>query len=368
MIQKIIQASIWKYIICLVSVLLIFVGIYFLVRELDFQWLYDKSPELYYLCISDFYTFFFNGGWVTVVGFVWLGITLVFLIRLILKITKNMKALKKGIEILAEESPDDIELSIELEDINASLNEAKRQMDKKMREAKESEQRKNDLIVYLAHDIKTPLTSIIGYLSLLEDIKDMPLEKQEKYIHVALEKSYRLEDLINELFEIARFNSEKIILEKEWLDLNLMLEQIIDDFYPLLEETEKEVKFTSDVKCLLYGDSDKLARVFGNILKNAIHYSTDKTIFLQTLEKDDKVYVITSNKGKEIPKEKLDKIFEKFYRLDSSRTSRTGGSGLGLAIAKEIVELHNGSIWATSDEEWTKFIVELPKENKLRKN
>ena len=366
MIQKIIQASIWKYIICLVSVLLIFVGIYFLVRELDFQWLYDKNPELYYLYMSDFYVFFFNGGWVTVVGFVWLGITLIFLARLIFKIDKNMKALKKGMETLAEESQEDIELPIELEDINASLNETKRQMDKKMREAKESEQRKNDLIVYLAHDIKTPLTSIIGYLSLLEDIKDMPLEKQEKYIHVALEKSYRLEDLINELFEIARFNSEKIILEKEWLDLNLMLEQIIDDFYPLLEEKEKEVKFTSDVKSLLYGDSDKLARVFGNILKNAIHYSTDKTIFLQTLEKDDKVYVITSNKGKEIPKEKLDKIFEKFYRLDSSRTSRTGGSGLGLAIAKEIVELHNGRIWATSDEEWTKFIVELPKENKLR--
>ena len=205
---------------------------------------------------------------------------------------------------------------------------------------------------------------MIGYLSLLDEIKDMPKKKREKYIEIALDKSYRLEELINELFDITRFNSEKIILEKEEINLNTMLEQIIDDFYPILNNYNKKVELDTEEKILLEGDPDKLARVFGNLIKNAIYYSTDSLIKMKVEKKDNDVNIIVSNHGKEINPDKLKRIFEKFYRIDSSRTTKTGGSGLGLAIAKEIVELHNGEIHATSNEKETSFYVKLPIKNK----
>ena len=202
---------------------------------------------------------------------------------------------------------------------------------------------------------------MIGYLSLLDEIDDMNQKRREKYIKIALEKSYRLEELINELFDVARFNSEKIILEKEKLDLNLMIEQIIDDFYPTLKEMNKKIEYTHSDNLIIEADSDKLSRVFNNLLKNAINYSSEGTdITVKSFEKNNGVVVEVTNKGKQIPKEKLDRIFEKFYRLDYARISKTGGSGLGLAIAKEIVELHNGTIKAVSNKEETKFIVTLP--------
>lgn len=249
----------------------------------------------------------------------------------------------------------------DLLDVEKRMNQIKKQARKNLRLAQENEQRKNDLIVYLAHDIKTPLTSMIGYLSLLNEINDMPLKQRVKYINIALEKSYRLEDLINELFDISRFNAEIIILSKEELNLTMMLEQIVDDFYPILKENNKEITIKSDDKIIIYADSDKIARVFGNIIKNAINYSINNDKIEIEVKKDNQnVIVKVKNKGAKIPEEKLKRIFEKSYRADSSRTSKTGGSGLGLAIAKEIVELHNGKIIATSNDLETVFEVVLP--------
>ncbi len=140
-----------------------------------------------------------------------------------------------------------------------------------------------------------------------------------------------------------------------------MLEQIIDDFYPVLKELNKKIKFTPKEEIKLYGDPDKLSRVFNNLIKNAINYSSDDSNIDISAIKDEKNAIIKiTNKGKQIPKEKLDRIFEKFYRLDSSRTSKTGGSGLGLAIAKEIIELHHGKITASSTLKETNFTVILP--------
>ena len=189
----------------------------------------------------------------------------------------------------------------------------------------------------------------------------MPLKQRKKYIELALNKSYRLEELINELFDIARFNSEKIILEKEELNINMMLEQVIEDFYPMLKELNKNINFTSDNNITIYADSDKLSRVFNNLIKNAINYSKENTnIDIKVKKKDKEIKVEIINQGKMIPKDKLDKIFENFYRLDTSRTSKTGGSGLGLAISKQIVELHNGKIEVTSNKDKTTFKVSLP--------
>lgn len=226
---------------------------------------------------------------------------------------------------------------------------------------KEKATRKNDLITYLAHDLKTPLTSVIGYLSLLDEAFDMPMDQKAKYVTIALDKAYRLESLINEFFEITRYNLQHVELEKESIDLHYMLIQMTDEFYPLLSNHGNDIKLAVKEDTIIYGDSDKLARVFNNILKNAIAYSYPNTsIDIWTKKSDDTILICFQNKGKTIPKQKLNAIFEKFFRLDKARTTNTGGAGLGLAIAKEIITLHDGSIIATSENECTTFQISLP--------
>lgn len=226
---------------------------------------------------------------------------------------------------------------------------------------KDETDRRNDLITYLAHDLKTPLTSVIGYLDLLEEAPDMPDIQRKKYIHITLEKALRLEKLINEFFEITRYNLQQIILEKETIDLSFMLMQLTDEFYPLLTNHGNTVELQAEDDLTVYGDSMKLARVFNNILKNAISYSYPNSpikVYAGKREKD--IVICFINQGKTIPQEKLDAIFEKFFRMDEARSTNTGGAGLGLAIAKEIVTLHGGTIGASSENEMTTFSVTLP--------
>lgn len=333
---------------------------YIIVDKFDFQWLYDISPNLYYSGRDFFYGGPFSLSTIMILFIIWIIIVLILLYRLLKKVFSYINAVSEASNQLLDKNVDMIQLPDELEDIQSQMNFLKMTSEKNARLAEENEKRKQDLIVYLAHDLKTPLTSLIGYFSLIDEIKDMPKKQREKYVKIALEKSYKLEDLINELFDIARFNSETIVLEKEEMNLNMMIEQIIDDFYPTLKELGKEINYKSSDSIMIDGDPDKLYRVFNNLLKNAINYSTDKTIKIESEKKGDKVNIVVSNKAKKIPEEKLNRIFEKFYRADSSRTSKTGGSGLGLAIAKEIIELHYGSIKATSDDNCIKFYIELP--------
>lgn len=226
---------------------------------------------------------------------------------------------------------------------------------------KEESTRKNDLIVYLAHDLKTPLTSIIGYLSLLQEIPEMPITQKSNYINITLDKALRLEKLINEFFDITRYNLSQISLEKESINLYYMLVQLTDEFYPILQAHGNTISLQADENLILYGDSEKLARVFNNILKNAVAYSypnTEIQIFATGNEKE--IHIDFQNTGKTIPKHKLESIFEKFFRLDESRSVNTGCAGLGLAISKEIIMLHGGTIWAESEQEQTTFHIILP--------
>lgn len=332
-----------------------------LIDRLSFQWLYDISPEVYNNFREFFYSITDLRTLIIPILIIWVIEILVLLYRLLKKVFGYVDEVGKATEDLVNKDVEYIELPDELEEIQKRMNHLKRESEKNEKLAKENEEKKDELIVYLAHDIKTPLTSMIGYLSILDEIDDMPKKKQKNYISIALDKSYRLEDLINELFDVARFNSEKIVLEKEELNLNLMLEQIIDDFYPTLRELNKSIKLNYNEPISINGDSDKLSRVFNNLIKNAISYSKEESEIVINLKKDNNNAIVeVINKGKQISKEKLSKIFEKFYRLDSARTSRTGGSGLGLAIAKDIVELHNGTIIAESNEEETTFRVTLP--------
>lgn len=363
--KKIVKSTFWSFLVqCMISLTIMGIIMIILAESraiFDFQWLYNIFPHLYDLLDNIYELVFERAYFIFIIFGTALIIVLSLLYKLLNKIFSYVFAVSESADKLFDKNVEYINLPPEMVEIEKKLNHFKTEAIKNERLARENEQKKDELIVYLAHDIKTPLTSMIGYLSLLSEIKDMPQEQRNRYIDIALDKSYRLEDLINELFDVARFNSEKIVLEKEEINLNLMLEQIADDFYPTLKEMNKKINFTSDEKTILYADPDKLSRVFNNLIKNAVNYSKENTdIDISIINKENQVTVNITNKGKQIPKEKLDKIFEKFYRLDSSRTSKTGGSGLGLAIAKEIVELHGGRIYAESDMKETTFSVTLP--------
>ena len=346
-----IQAILWTIIIYIVFK---FFELYFDLA--DFQWIYDISSELYYSLKNNY----INNNLLFFIGFIiWsIGIFII-IIKLLFKYNSLIKNLATAINELYDKEVDFIELPVELEELQQKLNNLKKESEKNEKMARETEQRKKDLIVYLAHDLKTPLTSTIGYLSLLDEVNDMPKQQREKYIKTALAKANKLEDLINELFDIARFNSETIVINKENLDLNMMIDQLIDEFYPILEENNKKIEIKCKDKLKILGDSDKIARVLSNLIKNAIYYSKDNKITIETFKESNNAIIEIINKGA-LPQDKLEKIFEKFYRADFSRNSKTGGSGLGLAIAKEIVELHNGEIFAESTNGYTKFIVKLP--------
>ncbi len=279
-------------------------------------------------------------------------------------ISKPLRCLDQVVEAseqLAVLSETPILLPDTLHGVQDELNQVREQALRNAALAREAEQRKNDLIVYLAHDLKTPLTSVIGYLTLLVDEPQISDELREKYTGIALAKAERLEELINEFFEITRFNLTAMTLETETVNLSRMLEQIASEFQPILGEKELFLELSVPPQVEIVCDSDKLERVFDNLLRNAVNYSYPNTgITLSLIQKGSSVEVRVCNHGKTIPKEKLDRIFEQFFRLDSSRSSQTGGAGLGLAIAREIVELHKGSIAVQSADERIIFTVTLP--------
>lgn len=222
-------------------------------------------------------------------------------------------------------------------------------------------QRKSDLITYLAHDLKTPLASVIAYLNLLIESPEITPEQRAKYTGIALDKAYRLEQLIGELFEIIRFNLQTISVNREKINLKLMLMQLADEFYAILLPDGKSIRVECEDGCILYGDSDKLARVFNNILRNAAAYSYENTVItVSVAHTAASTQIVFANVGDPIPEQKRSLIFEKFYRLDTSRSTQTGGAGLGLAIAKEIVDAHHGQISVESDSSGTRFLVTLP--------
>lgn len=258
------------------------------------------------------------------------------------------------------------------EELALVASEARAAQESQRRALEDEASRKNDLVTYLAHDLKTPLTSVIGYLSLLDELPDMPAEQRCRYVGVTLEKAERLERLINEFFDITRYELTGIELERAPFDLSFLLVQMAEEFYPALQAhgntlqvtaggTQRTAEEPGDALTIT-ADADRLARVFGNLIKNAIAYSAEGTSIevVAELMEGERVRVTVADDGITIPSHKLRTIFDKFYRLDESRATGTGGAGLGLAIAREIVELHGGTICASSEEGHTVFTVELP--------
>ena len=259
-----------------------------------------------------------------------------------------------------------VELPQELHEVEKELNQVMLNVRVSREKAEEAEQRKNDLIIYMAHDLKTPLTSVIGYLSLLDEEKDISDELKQKYLGIALKKSQRLEELVNEFFEITRFNLSTMTLELSTVNLTRMLEQISYEFIPVFQDKDLTYHLELEPELNLLCDIDKMERVFDNLLKNAVNYSYKGTqirilahLEQQQDSKEEKLHIQIINHGKTIPKEKQERIFEQFFRLESSRDSGTGGAGLGLAIAREIVEQHGGELTCESEDEQIIFHIRM---------
>ena len=249
----------------------------------------------------------------------------VLLWRLFRWITRYFKEVNQGIDALLAEDTAQIHLSAEMLPFEKKLNAVKQTLTRQKQETALAEQRKDELVMYLAHDIRTPLTSVIGYLNLLDEDPDMSAAERAKTVHITLDKAYRLEEMINEFFEITRYNSRQIQLAKEPVDLYYLLVQLSDELSPAA-------------------------------------YSDPKTeITISAEETAEQVRVSFQNQGDHIPAEKLSLLFDKFYRLDKARVSDTGGTGLGLAIAKEIILLHGGSIHAESGGHSVTITVCLPR-------
>lgn len=229
------------------------------------------------------------------------------------------------------------------------------------RAAHAAEQRKNELVAYLAHDIRTPLTSVLGYLDLLRETTDLPRETLRKYANIAYSKAERLESLINEFFEITRYNLSAIPIERETVGVRLFCQQVAEAFFP--EAAARNIRITVDAAGAgqLFIDPDKLARALGNVLRNAVAYADANSVIAIAARQDARTTTITvANRGREISDAHLETIFEKFYREDRARSSKKGGAGLGLAIAREIVVAHHGDIEAASERGVTVFTLRIP--------
>ncbi len=267
-----------------------------------------------------------------------------------------METILAAVDQIYQEKEELTELPEELHELEKELNHVMVRVRTSREKEREAEQRKNDLIVYMAHDLKTPLTSVIGYLSLLKE-EELPEELRDKYVGIALRKSERLEELINEFFEITRFNLSTMTLELSTVNLTRMLEQIAYEFIPVFREKNLTYRLELDPGLELLCDVDKMERVFDNLLKNAVNYSYEGTeirieAHALTAKKDTgTVHIAVINHGRTIPKEKQERIFEQFFRLEASRGSGTGGAGLGLAIAREIVQQHGGTLTCESENE-----------------
>ena len=278
-------------------------------------------------------------------------------IRYISKISEAVKNISEGdlntaIDVIGDD---------EFSGMAANLNHMAADIKQLMEKERESERTKNELITNVAHDLRTPLTSIIGYLELLAGNQQVPADMQHKYIEIAYGKSRRLQKLIEDLFGFTKLNCGKIAMHVGQIDIVKLLGQLVEEAYPNFVEKGLSYDLQSNVPAkIINADGNLLARLFDNLIGNAIKYGADgKRVLVKIHAEGETVTVSVTNYGYVIPADELPLIFNKFYRVEQSRSSSTGGTGLGLAIAKEIVDMHGGTISVASDLNGTVFTVKL---------
>ncbi|MGG1326673.1 HAMP domain-containing sensor histidine kinase [Bacillus tropicus] len=254
----------------------------------------------------------------------------------------------------------------EFGDIAREINVASEKLKEAVERGDFAESSKDQLVVNLAHDLRTPLTSVLGYLDLILKDENLTKEQIKHFSTIAYTKSQRLESLIDELFEITRMNYGMLQLNKKPIDISELLIQLDEELYPLLEKYHLEARLNVDPYLPINGDGKLLARVFENLLTNAVRYGYDgQFVDLNGYINNEEVVVQVMNYGDSIPEEDLPYLFDMFYTGDKSRAENRGGTGLGLFIAKNIVEQHNGTISAESNVVRTMFEVRLPKDENV---
>lgn len=304
---------------------------------------------------------------VIVLGYVLLGIA-IFAVTFVLLMEKSISYIGKISQAIQSISQGDLNTTVEVvgddefssmaENLNKMVGDIRRLMDKE----REAERTKNELITNVAHDLRTPLTSIIGYLELLSG-KAAPLtpDMQKKYIDIAYSKTRRLEKLIEDLFGFTKLNYGKISMQVAKVDIVKLLSQLLEESYPNFARKNLSYELQSNVTArIINADGNLLARLFDNLINNAIKYGAEgKRVLVKVYAQEDTVQVSVTNYGYVIPEAELPLIFDKFYRVEQSRSTTTGGTGLGLAIVKNIVDMHGGTISVKSDLNGTEFLVTL---------
>lgn len=277
--------------------------------------------------------------------------------RYIGRISDAMQSISQGDLNITVDIEGDDEFSVMAASLNKMVEDLRGLMDKE----REAERTKNELITNIAHDLRTPLTSIIGYLELLSGETKLDPEVQKKYIGIAYVKTKRLEKLIEDLFGFTKLNYGKISMHVAKVDVVKLLSQLLEEFYPSFVDKNLSYELQSNVPAqMISADGNLLARLFDNLINNAIKYGADgKRILVKFHGSEELVTIQVINYGYVIPEEELPLIFNKFYRVEQSRSTNTGGTGLGLAIAKNIVDMHGGIIDVTSDLTGTVFTIKL---------
>ncbi|MNC20455.1 putative sensor histidine kinase TcrY [compost metagenome] len=249
----------------------------------------------------------------------------------------------------------------EFGDIAADINAASEKLQKAVERGDFAESSKDQLVLNLAHDLRTPLTSVLGYLDFILQDDQLSAEQVKHYMTIAYTKSRRLEKLIDELFEITRMNYGMLTLEKKQIDLSELLTQLSEEMYPVFEKNHLVARLAVPEQMEIWGDGELLARVFENLLMNAARYGKDgQFVDISCRLEGDAAIVQVINYGGSIPPEELPHLFDMFFTGDKARTHQGGSTGLGLFIAKNIVEQHNGTISAESSVIRTVFEVRLP--------
>lgn len=308
----------------------------------------------------------FRLGTATTVLYVVIGIG-IFALSFLLLQRRSMRYIGKIAAAIQNISEGDLNTQIEIQGddefaaMAANLSRMEEDIRELMDKERESERTKNELITNVAHDLRTPLTSIIGYLELLSGKVQLPPEMQKKYIDIAYIKAKRLEKLIEDLFGFTKMNCGKLVMHVGKVDIVKLLSQLLEEFYPSFADKNLTYELSSNVPAkVITADGNLLARVFDNLINNAIKYGSDgKRVLVGIHATDTVVTVSVTNYGYVIPAAELPLIFDKFYRVEQSRSTNTGGTGLGLAIVKNIVDMHGGSVEVASDLKGTVFTVKL---------
>lgn len=290
---------------------------------------------------------------------------IIYFLLFIKRIVKDMTYISDRIIDIADGKSDEkiiIERQDEIGEIAGRINEMTEQINQLITSERDALQSNKDLIACVAHDLRTPITSVKGYLDLALDTKHYDLEQRQKYVRIAQTKANRLEYLIHDLFNYTKLTSGEITLHRSKIDLVQLVEQMVEEFYPLFREEELECTTKYNISYLeMNMDGELIARAVQNLLSNAIKYGKDgKHVYVELECLEQEVQIRVTNYGLVIPEESIKHLFDKFYRVERSRNVKTGGTGLGLNIAQEIVHLHGGRIQVTSGASGTCFTIALP--------